>query len=117
MADAENAQILTQRLQAGLAWDKVELKSSANSEVKITAQKSDWINQATAPPAFREAIKLLKPGQVYPTPIKTTAGWHVLGLAETRVLKPPALEQVKAAVDKIAERKIVKDRFMSLIPR
>ncbi len=115
--DADQSQALIARLQGGLAWDKVEVNSPANPETKIKADKTDWVNLAAVPAEFREAIKLLKPGQVYPTPIKNNNGWHILGLSEIRALKAPPLDQVKAAVDKMAERKLVKDKILSLMPR
>ena len=116
-ADADQAQALIARLQGGLSWDKVEVNSPTNPETKITADNTDWVNLAAVPAEFREAIKLLKPGQVYPTPIRNNNGWHVLGLSETRPLKAPTMDQVKAAVDKLAERKLVKDKIVSLLPR
>ena len=116
-ADPEQAQILIQRLQSGLAWEKVELKAAANSDAKIVPSKTEWVNVAMIQPEFREAIKMLKPGQVYPTPVKSTAGWHVLGLIETRALKPPTIDQVKNAVDKLAERKLTEDKMLSLLTR
>ncbi len=114
--DADQAQTLIARLQGGLAWDKVEITSSTNAATKIKADKTDWVNLAAVPLEFREAIKLLKPGQVYPTPIKNANGWHIVGLSETRPLKAPTLEQAKAAVDKLAERKMVKDKLLALVP-
>jgi peptidyl-prolyl cis-trans isomerase C len=66
------------------------------------------------PTEFRGAVKLLKPGQVYPTLIKNGTGWHVLGLGEIRPIKPPALDQIKTDIEKLAERKIVKDKLMSI---
>lgn len=116
-ADADQAQVLIARLQGGLSWDKVEVNSTSNPETKIKADKTDWVNLSAVPAEFREAIKLLKPGQVYPTPIRNNNGWHILGLSETRALKAPALDQVKAAVDKLAERKLVKDKIVALLPR
>lgn len=115
--DADQAQALIARLQGGLSWDKVEVSSPANPDVKTKADKTDWVNLAAVPLEFREAIKLLKPGQVYPTPIRNNNGWHILGLSETRALKVPPLDQVKGAVDKLAERKLVKDKVVALLPR
>jgi len=117
LADQEQAKGLIQRLQSGLAWDKVELTAPGNPEAKVTATKTDWVNLAVVMPEFREAVKLLKPGQVYPTPVKSNAGWHVLGLVETRDIKAPSAEQVKSNLEKMAEKKIIRDKVLSLINR
>jgi peptidyl-prolyl cis-trans isomerase C len=112
--DSEPAQVLIQRLQAGLPWEKVELDSPANPKLKVGPNRTDWINLSAMPAEFRGAVKLLKPGQVYPTAIKNGTGWHVLGLGEIRPIKPPALDQIKTDIEKLAERKIVKDKLMSI---
>lgn len=117
LADAEQANIVIQRLQGGLSWDKLEVVNPGKPDVKITANKSDWVNLVSLLPEYREAIKLLKPGQVYPTAIRTNNGWHILGLFETRALKPPPADQIKDGLDNIAKKKIVQDKIKSLLPR
>jgi parvulin-like peptidyl-prolyl isomerase len=86
------------------------------SDVKITANKSDWVNVVSLLPEYREAIKLLKPGQVYPTAIRSNSGWHILGLMEMRPLKQPSSDQIKEALDNMAKKKIVQDKIKSLLP-
>lgn len=117
LADQEQAKALIQRLQSGLGWDKVELAVPGKPDAKLAANKTDWVNMAAVMPEYREAIKLLKPGQVYPTPVRTNAGWHVLGLIETRALKAPAADQIKGTLDGIAQQKIVQEKIKSLLSR
>jgi peptidyl-prolyl cis-trans isomerase C len=117
LADAEQAKVVIQRLQAGLSWDKLEVVMSGQPDVKITANKSDWLNIVSLSPEYREAVKLLKPGQVYPTAIRSNSGWHILGLIETRALKPPPADQIKEGLDNLAKKKIVQEKIKSLLPR
>jgi parvulin-like peptidyl-prolyl isomerase len=116
LADAEQANMVIQRLQAGQSWDKLEVAVPGKLDVKITANKSDWVNFVSLLPEYREAIKLLKPGQVYPTAIRSNSGWHILGLMEMRPLKPPPADQIKEALENIAKKKIVQDKIKSLLP-
>lgn len=117
LADADQAKQVIQRLQGGLAWEKVEMSTPGKPEIKITANKTDWVNMAALMPEFREAIKLLKPGQVYPTAIRSNTGWHVLGLMEMRGLKAPPADQVRGILDNLAQQKIVQDKIRALLPR
>ena len=117
LADPELANMVIQRLQSGQSWDKLEVAVRGKSDIKITANTSDWINIVSLLPEYREAIKLLKPGQVYPTAIRSNSGWHILGLMETRALKPPPADQIKEALDNLAKKKMVQDKIKSLLPR
>jgi len=116
LPDAEQANMVIQRLQAGQSWDKLEVAVPGKSDIKITANKSDWVNVVYLLPEYREAIKLLKPGQVYPTAIRSNSGWHILGLMEMRPLKQPSSDQIKEALDNMAKKKIVQDKIKSLLP-
>jgi len=116
LPDAEQANMVIQRLQAGQSWDKLEVAVPGKSDIKITANKSDWVNVVSLLPEYREAIKLLKPGQVYPTAIRSNSGWHILGLMEMRPLKQPSSDQIKEALDNMAKKKIVQDKIKSLLP-
>jgi peptidyl-prolyl cis-trans isomerase C len=117
LPDADQANLVIQRLQGGLSWDQLQAAMSGRSDVKITVNKSDWVNIVSVLPEYREAIKLLKPGQVYPTAIKSNSGWHVLGLIEMRPLQPPAPDQIKEVLDNLAKKKIVQEKIKSLLPR
>jgi peptidyl-prolyl cis-trans isomerase C len=49
-------------------------------------------------PEFADAASKLKKGEITPTPVKTQFGWHVIRLDDTRPVKVPPFEQVKAQV-------------------
>lgn len=117
LRDQAPATALIARLQAGLSWEKVEVPLPGQANQVAKPSITDWANASMVLPEFRGAIKLLKPGQVYPTPIKAEAGWHVLGLVETRDLKAPTPEQLKNPVEKLAERKLLNEKLLQLIQK
>lgn len=117
LAEQAQASALIQRLQAGLSWNQVEIPATAQGQPPLKPSITNWVNTTMVQPEYREVLKLLKSGQVYPTPIKSATGWHVVGLVETRDLATPTLEQLKGPVDQLAERKAISDRLTTLIQR
>lgn len=85
-----------------------EIKKGGNFE-KVAAAKSEdssksnggdlgWNGPERYVPAFGDALKKLKKGQMTETPVQTQFGWHVIRLDDERVRKFPTLEEVRPQV-------------------
>ena len=57
-----------------------------------------WFGEGQMVPEFETAVKALEPGAVS-APVQTQFGWHVIKLDETRESSPPALEEVRPAIE------------------
>ena len=44
-------------------------------------------------PPFAEAMQKTPNGEIYPEPVKTNFGWHIIFVADSRSLPPPPLDE------------------------
>ena len=63
-----------------------------------------WFNQGAMVPEFFAAVMGMKKGEVSKEPVKTEFGWHIIKLEDTRPLKVPQFEQVKANVRQLVQQ-------------
>ena len=54
-----------------------------------------WASPRGMPPSFAAAVKEMKKGEVFKTPVRTDAGWHVVRLLDSRDAVPPPFENVQ----------------------
>ncbi|MDQ2821469.1 MAG: peptidyl-prolyl cis-trans isomerase [Pseudomonadota bacterium] len=67
----------------------------------------DWVNAASLVPEFTKAMVGLKKGEITQTPVKTSFGWHVIKLEDTRPFTMPPLEQIKQQfAEQMQQRKL-----------
>ena len=67
-----------------------------------------------AVPEFAQALKDMKPGQITAKPVKTTAGYHVLKLADRRKAKPPKFDDMKPLLARVVEQSALQDLVQKL---
>ncbi len=61
-----------------------------------------WFLLARMVPEFGAALSNMQPGEIS-APVQTQYGWHVIRFVDTRVARPPSLEDVRAEiVEKLA---------------
>jgi peptidyl-prolyl cis-trans isomerase C len=63
-----------------------------------------WFNQGAMVPEFFSAVVEMKKGEVSKEPVKTEFGWHIIKLEDSRPLKVPPFEQVKANVRQLVQQ-------------
>jgi peptidyl-prolyl cis-trans isomerase C len=67
-----------------------------------------WFKAQTMVPAFANAVKEMKKGEVSKEPVKTQFGWHVIKLEDSRDAKLPALKTLKPKIErKISQKKML----------
>ncbi|MCK5726305.1 MAG: peptidylprolyl isomerase [Thiotrichaceae bacterium] len=70
-----------------------------------------WFTARTMVPAFAKAITEMKKGAISTAPVKTTFGWHVIKLEDTRKAKLPSMKSLEAQL----KRGIEQDKLLEFI--
>lgn len=109
------AQAVLEAMRTNPAWDQIDYKAIAKTDPNLRVQKTDWVNMTMLMGEFRPVVKTLKVGEVHAVPVQAQNLWHVIGLLETRPLNPPAYEQIKTNVEKLAEQKVLGEKIKSLL--
>lgn len=65
-------------------------------------------------PEFSEAAFKLKKGEVTQAPVKSSFGWHVIRVEDTRTSGPPSFDEVKAELQEEMSRDVIQDILKDL---
>ena len=60
-----------------------------------------WFKAETMVPAFSDAVKAMKKGDVSSEPVKTQFGYHVIKLEDSRDAKLPTLDSLKPQLQRV----------------
>lgn len=71
---------------------------------QATAYKGVRLSQLPAPELI-SALQSLKPGEATKQPVKSSFGWHLLGVTATAPYAPPAFDSIKGDLRQLLERK------------
>lgn len=93
--DAANAALAELRHGADFA----KLAATVSQDTSRT-QGGDlgWVDTGRLPDPLATAIRTLKSGDLFPTPVHTDYGWHVVEVTETRAAASPPLESVRPQI-------------------
>ncbi len=64
-----------------------------------------WFKAQTMVPAFSNAVKTMKKGDISKEPVKTQFGYHVIKLEDSRDAKLPTLESLKPQLERVISQK------------
>ena len=95
--EAEAKAIIAQ-LKKGANFEKIAAQKSQDPGSKDKGGDLDWAPGGRYVPAFSDALKKLKKGQITDTPVQTQFGWHVIRVDDERTMKFPPLEEVKPQI-------------------
>jgi peptidyl-prolyl cis-trans isomerase C len=101
--ETEAKQIIAQ-LKKGANFEKIAAAKSEDSGSKGRGGDLDWSPSNRYVPAFAEALKKLKKGQLADAPVQTQFGWHVIRLDDERPYKTPSFEEVKPQIQQNLQR-------------
>lgn len=73
-----------------------------------------WFAPQQMVPEFGQAVTKLEKGKYTKSPVQTQFGWHVILLEDSRSAKPPAFEEVKPQLNKIAAQGRANEYLQSL---
>jgi peptidyl-prolyl cis-trans isomerase C len=84
-----------------------QLKSGGNFEEIAKAKSKDpgsapnggdlgWVTEKSLVPEFSKSMVQLKNGQTSDKPVKSQFGWHIIKMVDTRDMKAPSFDELKA---------------------
>ncbi len=99
----EEADEILKKVQAS---NFAALAKQKSSDAQSGKQGGDlgWFNQGAMVAEFFNAVSEMKKGDISKEPVKSEFGWHIIKLEDTRPLKVPEFEQVKANVRQLVQQ-------------
>lgn len=78
-----------------------ELAKSKSTDTDTSGKGGDlgWFVPTQILPELSQAVTSLTKGQYTKAPVKSKFGWHILSLENTRIMTPPALDDVKKRLE------------------
>lgn len=95
----ENAQRLVEQLHAGGAFDALARQFSQGATAAVGGDLG-WVRPDEMDPALGAAVAQLRPGQVS-DPVRTLAGFHIVGLRDRRLALTADPSRVRVSIDQI----------------
>lgn len=87
-------------LNKGAKFEDLAKKLSKDPGSGANGGDLDWTAPANLVPEFSEAMVKLKKGETSSAPVKSSFGWHVIRLDDTRKMDFPPLEQIKPELER-----------------
>mgnify|MGYP000031035723 CR=1 FL=1 len=102
----EDAKAIIAKLDKGEKFDDLA-KQSKDPGSKDKGGDLGWANPAGFVKPFADALTKLEKGKYTATPVKTDFGYHVIKLDDSRALKAPTFDEVKAQLKQRIEKQRV----------
>lgn len=103
----DEAKKIIKELQDGADFAKLA-KEKSTGPSGSNGGSLGWFKAQTMVPAFANAVKAMKKGEVSKEPVKTQFGYHIIKLEDSRDAKLPALESLKPQLKRvIAQQKML----------
>lgn len=99
----EDAEAVIEELQGGADFEELARARSTGPSA-ATGGDLGYFGPGQMVPAFDAAARELEPGEFSSEPVQTQFGYHVIKVEDTRVLEPPAFEQVREQVRELVSR-------------
>jgi peptidyl-prolyl cis-trans isomerase C len=114
VANEQDAQSVEADLKKkGSKFDKIAKEKSKDPGSKDKGGDIGWTVPSNLVQPFGEAIQKLARGQIS-APVQTQYGWHIIKLDDIRELKVPALEEVKANLEKRLQQQAIQEMIKAL---
>jgi peptidyl-prolyl cis-trans isomerase C len=98
------AKAIIAKLKGGAKFEDLA-KTSKDSGTAATGGDLDWATPSSFPKEFSDAFVGLGKGAVTENPVKTSAGYHIIKLDDTRPAKIPTLDEVKPQIAEAIQQK------------
>jgi peptidyl-prolyl cis-trans isomerase C len=114
VAEEATAKLLIDKIQAGAKLADLAGEYSRDSATQGRGGLTDWNVPANLLPAVAEVLPKLEKGKVWPQPVRSAGGWHVLQLEDKRAFTAPTLEATKPQLMQIIARQALESRLQAL---
>ncbi|ANI99532.1 peptidylprolyl isomerase [Polynucleobacter wuianus] len=91
-----DAKAIIAQLKAGGNFEEIAKAKSKDPGSAPSGGDLGWVTEKSLVPEFSKAMVQLKPGQVTDKPVKSQFGWHVIKMIDSRDMKAPSFEELKA---------------------
>ena len=107
VAKEDEAKALVKQLTAGAKFDVLARKHSTDKASGAKGGDLDFAKADSYVPEFGQAMIALKKGKFTTVPVKSTFGWHIIKLEDTREAQLAPFETVKPRiVQRLAQQKL-----------
>jgi peptidyl-prolyl cis-trans isomerase C len=114
VAEEATAKLLIDKIQAGAKLADLANEYSRDPATQGRGGLTDWNVPANLQPAVAEVLPKLEKGKVWPQPVRSAGGWHVLQLEDKRAFTAPTLEAIKPQLMQIIARQTLESRVQAL---
>jgi peptidyl-prolyl cis-trans isomerase C len=114
VAEEATAKLLIEKVQAGAKLADLAAEYSRDAATQSRGGLTDWNVPANLLPAVAEVLPKLEKGKVWPQPLRSAGGWHVLQLEDKRAFTAPALELIKPQLMQVIARRALESRVQAL---
>lgn len=114
VAEEATAKLLIDKIRAGTKLADLSGEYSRDAATQNRGGLTDWNVPANLQPAVAEVLPKLEKGKVWPQPVRSTGGWHVLQLEDKRAFTAPTLEASKPQLMQIIARQALELRLQAL---
>lgn len=109
----DEAAAIIAKLKKGESFDELA-KQSKDPGSKDRGGDLGWASPGSYVKPFAEAMAKLQKGKYTEAPVKSDFGFHVILLEDTRELKTPALDEVKAQISQRLQQKLVEQHIADI---
>lgn len=114
VADEAVAKRLIARLQQGETLAALAAEFSLDPDSKTQGGVVGWVARAQLVPEVAQAMAQMTAPQLWPQPVRTALGWHVLNLQAVRPVTPPALDKIRPQLLELLAQKTLAQKLQEL---
>jgi len=100
----DEAKAIIKELQGGADFAKLA-KEKSTGPSGSNGGSLGWFKAETMVPAFANAVKAMKKGEISKEPVKTQFGYHIIKLEDSRDAKLPTMESLKPQLKRVIAQK------------
>ena len=100
----DEAKAIIKELQGGADFEKLA-KEKSTGPSGSNGGSLGWFKAQTMVPAFANAVKSMKKGEISKEPVKTQFGYHIIKLEDSRDAKLPTMESLKPQLKRVIAQK------------
>ena len=100
----DEAKAIIKDLEGGADFEKVA-KEKSTGPSGSNGGSLGWFKAKTMVPAFANAVKGMKKGEISKAPVKTQFGFHIIKLEDNRDAKLPSFDSLKPQLTRVISQK------------
>jgi peptidyl-prolyl cis-trans isomerase C len=114
VADEALAKSLIQRMTQGEALADLAAQYSNDPDSKAQGGLVGWVPLSQLVPEVAQVARQMTPRQLWPKPVSTAQGWHVIYLQDRRALVPPELAKIRPQLLELMAQKLIAQKLQTM---